>query len=322
MKIIVTRLIPEAGVKHLVNVFGRESVFARDEDSPMPRESLLKDAGGADAILCTITEKMDAAVMDAAGPSLKIIANMAVGYDNIALQDAAVRNICVTNTPGVLTEATADLAWALILGAARRVGEAERFLRAGRWEGWGPLQYLGMSLHGKTLGIFGMGRIGQAVARRGLGFGMSILYHDTQPIDRVTETSLGAAQVDKRTLLEQSDVISIHCPLTPETRHAFTLNELKQMKPTAILVNTARGPVVREADLCTALQRDIIFGAGLDVYEREPQIDFLLQQEERVLLLPHLGSATVETRTAMARMAAENIIEVLSGGAPLNPVTG
>jgi len=320
MKIVVTRRIPDAGIEVLTRQFGAGPVRMHQEEMAPARPELLKMLEGASAVLSTVTEKMDAEAMDAAGPGLKVIANMAVGYDNIDLGEAASRNIRVTNTPGVLTDATADLAWTLILGTARRAGEAGRCLRAGAWPGWGPMQFLGMSVHGCTLGIFGMGRIGQAVARRARGFDMKVLYHDTQRLSPEVEADLNARQVDKETLLRESDILSIHCPFLPETRHAFTLEEFRKMKPTAILINTSRGPVVKEADLCAALNQGLIFGAGLDVYEREPEVYPPLLREERAFLLPHLGSATVETRSIMARMAADNIIAVLSGGEALNPV--
>ena len=320
MKIVVTRRIPEAGVETLVRAFGAEQVWLHEAERPMTRAVLLEALRGATAVLCTITEQMDAEAMDAAGSALKIIATMAVGYDNISLADAEARNIAVTNTPGVLTEATADLTWALILGAARRTGEAERCLRAGLWEGWGPLQFLGASVHGKTLGIFGFGRIGRAVARRASGFDMPILYCDTNRLDAETERELNARSVDKDTLLHESDILTLHCPLTPETRHAFTLREFKQMKRGALIVNTSRGPVIKEEDLCAALREGLIFAAGLDVYEGEPAVDPLLLEQERAVLLPHLGSATMETRATMARMAAENIVATLSGREPPNRV--
>ena len=320
MKIIITRRIPDAGVDALVREFGKERVWMHGNETALSRGELLEALEGASAVLSTVTEKMDAEAMDAAGPALKVIANMAVGYDNIDIPEAVSRGIQVTNTPGVLTDATADLAWTLILGTARRVGEAGRCLRAGAWPGWGPMQFLGMSVYGKTLGIFGMGRIGQAVARRARGFDMKVLYHDMQRLSPEMEAGLNARQVDKDTLLRESDILSLHCPLLPETRHAFTLEEFRKMKSTALLINTSRGPVVKEADLCAALNQGLIFGAGLDVYEREPEVYAPLLKEERAFLLPHLGSATVETRSIMARMAADNIIAVLSGGAALNPV--
>ena len=260
---------PEAGVDTLVNTFGRAQVQLWEQDTAMTREALLRFVAGADAILSTITEKMDAEAMAAAGPRLKVIANMAVGYDNISLDAAAERSVLVTNTPGVLTEATADLAWTLILGTARRAGEAGRCLRAGRWEGWGPLQFLGRSVYGRTLGIFGMGRIGQAVARRARGFDMAVLYQDTKRLGAETEEYLSARQVDKETLLRETDILSIHCPLTPETRHAFTLNEFRQMKRTALLINTSRGPVIKEEDLSPPSGRPDL-RRGLDVYDTNP----------------------------------------------------
>lgn len=320
MKIVVTRHIPDAGIEALTRQFGAGHIRMHQEETAPARPELLKTLEGASAVLSTVTERMDAEAMDAAGPGLKVIANMAVGYDNIYLGEAASRNIRVTNTPGVLTDATADLAWTLILGTARRAGEAGRCLRAGAWPGWGPMQFLGMSVYGRTLGIFGMGRIGQAVARRARGFDMNVLYHDTQRLSPEVEADLNARQVDKDTLLRESDILSIHCPFLPETRHAFTLEEFRKMKSTALLINTSRGPVVKEADLCAALNQGLIFGAGLDVYEREPEVYAPLLKEERAFLLPHLGSATVETRSIMARMAADNIIAVLSGGEALNPV--
>lgn len=320
MKIVVTRHIPDAGVEVLLREFGANQVWIHESEDAMASPELLRSLSGASAVLSTVTEKMDAAAMDAAGPRLKVIANMAVGYDNIDVREAAARGICVTNTPGVLTEATADLAWTLILGTARRAGEAERCLRAGQWKGWGPLQFLGASVYGKTLGIFGMGRIGQAVARRARGFDMAVLYHDACRLDPETEMSLNARHVDKDTLLRNADILSIHCPLLPETRHAFTLDEFRKMKPTALLINTARGPVVKEDDLCAALNQGLIFAAGLDVYEREPEVFPPLLREERAFLLPHLGSATVETRSIMARMAADNIVAALSGREPPNRV--
>lgn len=320
MKIAVTRIIPEAGLD-VLKAFGDVKTIAMcDQDDGLPREELLKLVEGADAILSTVGEAMDTAIMDAAGAQLKVIANMAVGFDNISLADAAKRNILVTNTPGVLTEATADLAWALILGAARRVGESERVLRAGQWKGWGPLQFLGVDFYKKNLGLFGLGRIGQAVARRGRGFEMNVLYHDVNRLSASEEEALNARWVEKDELLAESDILSLHCPLTPETRHAFTLAEFRKMKPSAVIVNTARGPVIKEDDLCQALDEGLIFAAGLDVFEEEPVINPRLFNHERALLLPHIGSATIETRDTMARMAAENIVAVLSGKSPANPV--
>ena len=302
----------------LKSAFGDGHILVAPQDGPLLREALLKNIKGVSAVMSMLSDRMDGEAMDAAGPQLKVIANFAVGYDNIDIAAAQARNIHATNTPGVLTEATADLAWTLIMSAARRVGEGERFLRKGLWEGWGPRQLLGVSLYGQTLGIFGMGRIGQAVARRGRGFEMPVIYHDANRLDPQHEASLNATYVDKETLLVQSDILSIHCPLMPETCHAFTLSEFQKMKSTAILVNTARGPIVKEDDLCQALRERLIFAAGLDVYEHEPKVHEALLSEEHVVLLPHLGSATIETRNAMACVAAENIITALSGKHPPN----
>ncbi|NLN93215.1 MAG: D-glycerate dehydrogenase [Candidatus Hydrogenedens sp.] len=320
MKIAVTRRIPEAGLK-VLEAFGEVKTLAMHQtDDGIASEALLKLVEGAQAILSTVGERMDAATMDAAGPQLKIIANMAVGYDNISLAEAAKRNILVTNTPGVLTEATADLAWTLILGAARRAGEAERVLRAGQWKGWGPLQFLGVDLYKKNLGLFGLGRIGQAVARRGRGFDMTVLYHDVNRLSASAEEALNARWVEKDELIAEADILSLHCPLTPETRHAFTLAEFRKMKPSVVIVNSARGPVIKEDDLCQALDEGLVFAAGLDVFEEEPVINPRLFDHERAFLLPHIGSATIETRDTMARMAAENIVAALSGDTPENLV--
>ncbi len=321
MKVFVTRPIPGIGLQVLSDALGAENIVMAHQDSPLPREALLENIRGVSGIMSMLSDRMDGEAMDAAGPQLKVIANFAVGYDNIDIAAAQQRGIYATNTPGVLTEATADLAWTLIMSAARRVGEGERFLRKGLWGGWGPQQLLGVSLYGQTLGIFGMGRIGQAVARRGRGFDMPVLYHDSHRLDAALEAALNATYVDKETLLREADVLSIHCPLTPETRHAFTLAEFRRMKPTAVVVNTARGPVIKESDLCIALQQGIIFAAGLDVYEREPQVHEALLQQENVVLLPHLGSATVATRNAMACTAANNIIAALGGGCPPNCIS-
>ncbi len=317
-RVFVTRPVPDAGLRLLEAALGADAVFMRQEDSAIPTNALLEHVGGAEAVLCMLSERMDAEVMDAAGTQLKVIANLAVGYDNIDVEAARTRGIHVTNTPDVLTDATADLAWALILSAARRVGEGERFLRADKWQGWGPKQLLGMSIFGKTLGIFGMGRIGQAVAQRAAGFNMDVIYHDANRLSPEVETALQATFVDKETLLASSDVLSIHCPLNPQTRHAFTWTAFEKMKPTAILVNTARGPVVKEEDLCRALEQGLIFAAGLDVYEHEPAVCPGLMHQERAVLLPHLGSATTETRDAMASLAANNIIAALQGRRPPN----
>jgi glyoxylate reductase len=288
-------------------------------ERPPTRDELLEAARGASGILSTATEKMDGEVMDAAGEGLRIVANMAVGYDNIDVEAARERDIVVTNTPGVLDETTADVAFMLMLAAARRLGEGERMLRAGRWEWWGPKQLRGLDVWGKKLGILGLGRIGQAVARRGKGFGMEVLYH-SRSRKKDAEKELGARYLDLDDLLRESDFVSIHTPLTDETRHLIGERELDLLQETAVLVNTSRGPVVDEAALADALQNGRVFAAGFDVYEEEPKVHPKLLDLENAVLAPHIGSATVETRDRMAAMAAENLRAVLRGEEPKTPV--
>jgi glyoxylate reductase len=313
-KILVTREIPDAGVCLLKDF--EVCVLA---ERPPTRDELLEAARGASGILSTATEKMDGEVMDAAGEGLRIIANMAVGYDNIDVEAARERDIVVTNTPGVLDETTADVAFMLMLAAARRLGEGERMLRAGRWEWWGPKQLRGLDVWGKKLGILGLGRIGQAVARRGKGFGMEVLYH-SRSRKKDAEKELGARYLDLDDLLRESDFVSIHTPLTDETRHLIGERELDLLQETAVLVNTSRGPVVDEAALADALQNGRVFAAGFDVYEEEPKVHPKLLDLENAVLAPHIGSATVETRDRMAAMAAENLRAVLRGEEPKTPV--
>jgi glyoxylate reductase len=313
-KVLVTREIPEAGLR-LLEDFDVSVLFER----PPTRDELLEAVGGASGVLSTATEKMDGEVMDAAGDGLRVVANMAVGYDNIDVEAARERSVVVTNTPGVLDETTADVAFMLMLAAARRLGEGERLLRAGEWEWWGPKQLRGLDVWGRRLGIVGMGRIGQAVARRGRGFGMEILYHNRSRNEEA-EKELGARYLDLDDLLRESDFVSIHTPLTDETRHLIGERELGLMRETAVLVNTSRGPVVDEATLADALEEGRIFAAGLDVYEEEPKVHPGLLELENVVLAPHIGSASVETRDRMAAMAAENVAAVLRGEKPRNPV--
>ncbi len=319
-RIFVTRRIPERGLRLLYDAFGEENVSVAPQEDAMERAALLEAVRGIDGLLSILTETIDGEVLDAAGPQLQIVANYAVGYNNIDVAAATQRRVAVTNTPGVLTETTADLAWALLMAAARRLGESERLLRAGRWAGWGPMLFLGVDVHGKTLGIFGMGRIGQAMARRASGFDMRVLYTDAARLSAEQEAALNATYVDKATLLAESDFVSIHCPLTPETRHAFGAAEFTAMKKTAVLVNSARGPVVDEAALARALQDGEIFAAGLDVFEDEPQIHPDLLDCQNAVLIPHLGSASQETRSRMAEIAATNIIARLNGRTPPNCV--
>jgi glyoxylate reductase len=315
-KVLVTREIPSAGLRLL-----RDFDVTVVSESPPDHGELLEAVRGAAGILPTVTEKMDAEVMDAAGDGLKVIANMAVGYDNVDLDAAGERNVVVTNTPEVLNETTADTAFMLLLAAARRLGEAERLLRSGGWEAWGPMQLTGPDVWGKKLGVVGFGRIGQAVARRARGFDMEILYHD-QYRNESAENETRVRYVELDELLRTCDFISVHTPLTDETYHLIGATELGRMKPEAVLINTSRGPVVDEAALADALAEERIFAAGLDVYEKEPEVHPKLLELENVVLAPHIGSASVETRDRMAVLAAENIVAVLSGEEPKTPVNG
>jgi glyoxylate reductase len=297
-------------VRHATDV-----VAMSPHDRPLTPEELRFAIADCDAVLCLLTDRIDAAAMDAA-PRCKVFANMAVGYNNIDVAEATRRGILVTNTPGILTEATADLTWALILGVARRVAEGDREMRAGRYPGWGPLYMLGGDVTGATLGLVGPGRIAVAVAERAAGFRMRVLYYGRRANPELD--ALGATQVDLERLLAESDYVSLHVPLNPETHHLIDAAALARMKPTAYLINTARGPVVDEAALVAALRAGTIAGAGLDVYEREPVMAEGLAECPSTVLLPHLGSATIATRAAMARMAAENLVAVLQGRRPPN----
>lgn len=317
MKVYITRRIPEPGIEMIRK---EHEVEVNPYDRVLTREELLQAVKGKDGILCLLTDKIDAEVFDAAGPQLKVVSNYAVGYDNIDVNEATKRGIVVTNTPGVLTETTADLAWALILATARRIVEADKFTRAGKYEGWAPMLFLGQDVYGKTLGIIGMGRIGQAVARRAKGFNMKVLYNDIRRIPEELEKELNATFVSLDELIEQSDFVSLHTYLSPETYHLINEERLRKMKKTAYLINTSRGPVVDESALVRALKEGWIAGAGLDVYEFEPKLVPGLAECENAVLLPHIASASVETRTKMATMAAENLLAVLAGKMPPNPV--
>jgi len=297
------------------------TVEMRDAPGLITREKLLEKVSGAEALICLLSDRIDAEVIKAAR-KLRIIANLAVGYENIDLAAAQAAGIVVTNTPGVLTETTADLTFALLLAAARRIVEGDAFVRSGAFYGWEILQpHLGLEVHGKALGIVGMGRIGTAVARRGrLGFGMDVLYHDPHR-NKPAEAELKAKYVSFEILLEKSDFVCVHTPLTRETRHLFDRQAFLRMKKTAILINVARGPIVDEKALVWALETGQIAGAGIDVYEEEPKVNpGLLKLQEHVVLVPHIGSATFVTRRAMVRIAVDNVLAVLAGEAPLNPV--
>ena len=294
-------------------------VRANEEDRPMERADLLEAVAGVDGLLAMITDGVDAELMDRA-PRLRVVSNMAVGYNNIDVAAATARGIVVTNTPGILTEATAELAFALILASARRVVDLDRRTRAGEWTCWAPLLFLSREVSGKMLGIVGLGRIGRAVARRAKAFGMEVLYHNRVRLEAAEEQDLGVVYAEKDELLGKADFVSLHVPLSDETRHFIGRRELGIMKPTSYLVNTSRGPVVDEGALVEALREKRIEGAGLDVYENEPVLAPGLTSLDNVVLMPHVGSATVETRMKMAHMAAENLLAGLRGERPAHVV--
>lgn len=316
-RVVVTGRVPDAAIEKLR---AEHEVDAWTGPESISREELLRRVAGADAIVSLLTERIDAELLDAAGPQLKVVANVAVGYDNIDVPACTERSIVAANTPGVLTDATADIAMGLILMATRRLGEGERLIRSGQAWKWGMFFLLGSSLQGKTLGVVGMGGIGQATARRAKAFGMEIVYQSRSEIDPAIAAELGARRVDLNELLTVSDVVSLHCPYGPATHHLIGAEQLAAMKSSAYLVNTARGPIVNEAALAAALRDGVIAGAGLDVFEHEPQVHPELLGLENVTLVPHLGSATVETRTAMAMLAADNALAVLSGERPPAPI--
>lgn len=298
------------------------TVAERRSPEPMGRDELIGDLAGYDAAICLLTDKVDVALLDA-NPQLKAVANVAVGFDNIDVPAATERGVVVLNTPDVLTNATADLAFALILSVARRVPEGDAFLRAGKYHYWRLQQeQLGLDVYGRTLGVFGLGKIGRGVVERARGgFNMTVLYHDKFRLDEATERELGVQYVEFDELLARSDYLSLHAPLTDETRHAINADAFERMPDHAVLINSGRGPLVDEAALVQALREGKIAGAGLDVYEFEPRVvEGLTALRDRVVLLPHLGSATQETRVAMARMAAAGVRDVLQGGRPNNVV--
>jgi glyoxylate reductase len=308
-KVFVTRVIPDKGLD-LVKDFCDVDLWT--DELPPPREELLKRAQGVEGLLCLLTDKIDGEVMDAAGPPLKVISNFAVGYDNIDVNAATARSIPVGNTPDVLTDATADFAFALMMSAGRRILEADRFVRAGKWKTWGPMLLLGVEVGGATLGLVGFGRIGKAMAKRAAGFDMRVIYYDprkTQP-----DPALNATRVDFETLLAESDFISLHTPLTPDTHHLIDAEALSKMKPAAVLVNTSRGPVVDHEALCSALKERRIFAAALDVTDPEPlPVDHPLLTLENLVIMPHIASASTTARSNMAWMAAGNLIAGLKG---------
>ncbi len=314
--ILVTRRLPEGGLDPLARA--GHTIVEPDDDTPLTHAELVTAARDADAIVCLLTDRIDRAVLEAGAESgrLRVVANVAVGYDNVDATAAHALGIAVCNTPGVLDETTADLAFLLILAASRLATDAEADLRGGRWPGWGINQYLGQDVHGATLGLVGFGRIGQAVARRATGFAMNVLHHTRHDTGRPG----WVPELDR--LLAEADVVSLHVPLTDASRHLIGARELGLMKPTAVLVNTARGPVVDEEALAAALEDGGIFAAGIDVFEHEPAVHPRLLAAPRAVLLPHIGSASTATRTRMARVASEGARAVLAGETPPNLVTG
>jgi lactate dehydrogenase-like 2-hydroxyacid dehydrogenase len=318
--VLVTRVIPDAGLE-LVSEACEVDLW--EDELPPPRDELLRRVAGKDGLLSLLTDRVDDELLDAAGPQLKVVSNFAVGFDNIDVPALTRRRIPGGNTPGVLTETTADLAFALLMAAARRIPEAVDHVRAGRWRTWGPMLLMGVDVHGATLGIVGFGRIGREMARRGRGFGMEILYHDVQPASPEDEAQLGAQRVELAELLQRSDFVTLHVNLTDETHHLIDADALRAMKRTAVLVNTSRGPVVDPVALEAALSDGEIFAAALDVTEPEPlPADHPLVGLPNCLVVPHIASASRVTRDRMAEMAAANLLAGLRGErlpTPINP---
>ena len=314
--ILISRTIPQAALDLARQ---RAVVDLHAEAHPLPKPELIARLQDKEGLVCLLTDRIDAEVL-ASAPRLKVVANIAVGFDNIDVAAATARRILVTNTPEVLTETTADFAWTLLMAVAREVVEADHYVRAGKFIRWELMLFLGGDIHGKTLGILGFGRIGRAVARRATGFRMRTLYHDALRADAATEGELGATFVDKATLLRESDFVTLHAPLLPETRHLIDSADLKLMKRTAYLINAARGPLVNEAALVQALKEGWIAGAALDVYEEEPKVHPGLMALSNVVLAPHIASASAETRQKMATLAVDNCLAVLEGKPPLTPV--
>jgi glyoxylate reductase len=314
MKVLVTGILPP---EVMALIKKEHEVEANEEDRPIDRQRLLRSIADKEGLLCMISDIIDAELLERA-PRLKVIANCGVGFNNIDVKATSQRSIIVCNTPGVLTDATADTAFALIMATARRVVEGDKLTRRGEFRFWAPFHFLGLEVSGKVLGIIGMGRIGQALAKRAAGFDMKVIYFDACPLDPEKEKALGIQLVDLETLISTADFISLHVPLTDETHHLINRQVLNKMKPSAYLINTSRGPVVDETALAEALRTKRIAGAGLDVYENEPNLAPGLTELENVVLLPHAGSATLETRTKMTRLAAENLLAGLRGDRPPN----
>jgi glyoxylate reductase len=319
-KVFVSRIIPDEGLRPIRE--GTDATVWEDE-LPPPRDALLRAVEGCDGILTLLTDRVDGELLDRAGPQLKVVSNFAVGFDNIDVPACTARGIPVGNTPGVLTETTADLAWALLMAAARRVAEGDRYVRAGKWKTWGPMLLMGPDVHGASIGIVGLGRIGQAVAKRAHGFGMTVLYHDLARAHPAIEAELGATYLPLEDLLPKADFVSLHVNLSPQTQGLINAERLRWMKPTAILVNTSRGPVVDSMALHEALRDGVIAGAGLDVTDPEPlPVDHPLLELDNCLVVPHIASASRATRGKMASMAAANLLAGVKGErlpTPVNP---
>lgn len=319
-RVLVTRIIPDAGLDRV-----REAceVDLWKDELPPPRDELLRRVRGVDGLLSLLTDRVDDELLDAAGPQLKVVSNFAVGFDNVDVAALTRRGIPGGNTPSVLNETTADLAFALLMAAARRIPESVDYVRDGRWRTWGPMLLMGVDIHGATLGIIGFGRIGREMARRGRGFGMNVIYHDVHPATAAEEAELGARRVEMDELLSESDFITLHVNLTDETNHLIDADALRAMKPTAVLVNTSRGPVVDPEALEAALRDGEIFAAGLDVTEPEPlPVDHPLVALKNCIVVPHIASASRITRDRMAEMAAANLLAGLRGErlpTPINP---
>jgi len=313
-KVFVTRKLPE---KALEMIRAECDMEINPHDRVLTKEEIISGVSGKDGLLCLLTDEIDEEIIDS-GKNLRIIANYAVGYNNIDVGVATERKIPVTNTPGVLTDTTADMAWALIFAIARRVVEADKFTKEGKYKGWGPMMFLGGDIYGKTLGVVGLGRIGKSVVKRAKGFDMRVLYFDAFRADEKVEEELGIEYVSLEELLKESDFVSIHVPLLPSTHHLIGEKELLMMKKTAYLINNSRGPVIDEEALVKALRDKEIAGAALDVFENEPELSPGLADLKNVVITPHISSASIETRTKMAVMAAENLLAGLKGIRPPN----
>lgn len=315
-KVFLTRELPPESMKLLSEA---ADLTYNQEDRTLTKQEVIDGVQNADGLICLLNDNIDQEIITS-GSNLRVVANFAVGYNNIDVEAATLRGLPVTNTPGVLTDSTADMAWALLMDAARRVSEGDRMVRTGQWAGWGPLQLLGADITGSTLGIIGFGRIGQAVAKRARGFEMRICYWNRTRLSKEQEAAFGVEYLPMNELLSESDFVSVHVALNESTRHLIGAKEFEVMKPSACLINTARGPVVDEGALVTALKQGDIASAGLDVYEQEPLLEPGLYDLENVVLAPHLGSATIGTRTKMGNMAVENCLMACSGQRPTNLV--